>query len=320
MIWLTWRQHRAQLLVTAGLLLVLGGVLLVSGLQAVRYLSEHAPPGCPGPAASCGEVNSALAERYHAVYQLFGWLPLVAPGLVGAFWGAPLLGREHERGTTRLAWTQDVPPRRWLLAKLGLLAAVLAGAGLALSAVITWWRRVMYADAGASGFGNLGTFNLVGVAPAAWWVFAFALGVAAGAVLRRTLPAMAVVVAGVTLVMPVLLNASDHYAEPVRAVTTDYDALAGQDIRLVRQTWVTPAGAEAAAPPAGACPRGTDTGRSDQARRAYERCLFGKGYRLAVYHHPPSRFWRFQLTEAAILLLAATALASLALTTTRRRH
>ena len=45
------------------------------------------------------------------------WCPL----LVGLFWGAPVLAREFERGTHRLAWTQSVPRRAWLVVKLGVL-------------------------------------------------------------------------------------------------------------------------------------------------------------------------------------------------------
>ena len=35
------------------------------------------------------------------------------------FWGAPLLAREFETGTFRLAWTQSVTRTRWLAVKLG---------------------------------------------------------------------------------------------------------------------------------------------------------------------------------------------------------
>ncbi|WP_084959162.1 hypothetical protein [Thermoactinospora rubra] len=82
---------------------------------------------------------------------------------------------------------------------------------------------------------------------------------------RRTLPAMALVVAGVTVTMFTLFQVSDHYAE------------------------------------------------------AWEQCLFGKGYRYAVYCHPPSRFWRFQWTEAGILALAAAVLGGLAVRRALRR-
>ena len=63
----------------------------------------------------------------------------LAPALIGLFWGAPLIARELETGTYRLAWNQSVTRSRWTLAKLGIggLASV-AVAGL-LSLMITWW-------------------------------------------------------------------------------------------------------------------------------------------------------------------------------------
>ena len=41
------------------------------------------------------------------------------PALIGAFWGAPLITREFEAGTFRLAWNQSVTRARWLAIKLG---------------------------------------------------------------------------------------------------------------------------------------------------------------------------------------------------------
>ncbi|MCK2215610.1 ABC transporter permease [Actinomadura sp. ATCC 31491] len=318
MIWVTWRQHRAQILLTAGLLALLGALLLGSALEARGYVAEHAPPGCPGPAPACGEVAVALALRYDAVYSVFGWMPLVAPALIGAFWGAPLLGREFERGTHRLAWTQSVPVWRWLAVKLSVLGGAVVAGGLLLSLMVSLWRPV-FREGVDSTFGNLGVFNMVGVAPAAWWLYAFALGTLAGALFRRTLPAMALVVAGVAVTMFVLFRLSDHYAEPARAELSGTVLLDDQDARLVRAAWVEPSGREVAEPSGTGCPRRVDAGQSDRNAEAWRACLFGKGYRYAVYYHPPSRFWRFQWTEAGILTLASAALGGLAVRRTLRR-
>ncbi|GGO71235.1 ABC transporter permease [Nonomuraea cavernae] len=318
MIWLTWRQHRPQILLTAAFLAALGLLLLGSAVEARLYLAEHAPPGCPGAATACGDLAVGLAERYDAVYSVFGWMPLVLPALIGAFWGAPLLGREYERGTHRLAWTQSVPPWRWLAVKLAVLGGAVVAGGLVLSLMVSLWRPV-FRDGIDSAFGNIGVFNMVGVAPAAWWLYAFALGTLAGAVFRRTLPAMALVVAGVAATMFALFALSDHYAEPVRAELTGAVVLDDPDARLVRAAWVEPSGAEVAGPAAAACPRRVDTGRSGRNTDAWHACLFAEGYRFAVYYHPPARFWRFQWTEAAILLTASVAFGGLAARRVLRR-
>ncbi|MFC5832124.1 hypothetical protein [Nonomuraea insulae] len=318
MIWVTWRQHRAQILLTAGFLALLGLLLLGSAVEAGVYVAEHAPPGCPGPAVACGELDVALGRRYDAVYSVFGWMPLVLPALVGAFWGAPLLGREYERGTHRLAWTQSVPVGRWLMVKLSVLGGAVVAGGLLLSLMVSLWRPVFRTGIDSS-FGNIGVFNMVGVAPAVWWLYAFMLGTAAGTLFRRTLPAMALVVAGVAATMFVLFAVSDQYAEPARTELSGTVVLDDPDIRLVSATWVDPFGREIAEPAGTGCPRRVDAGQSNRNAEVWQACLFGKGYRYAVYYHPPSRFWRFQWTEAAILTLASAALGGLAVRRTLRR-
>src|SRR5690606_8190313 len=93
------------------------------------------------------------------------------------FWGAPLLAGEFERGTNKLVWTQSVPPRRWLAVKLSLLSLAVAAGGLLLSAMVSAWRSVFDRD---DVFGNIGVFNMVGVAPWAW-----GRGLSCGARYRR---------------------------------------------------------------------------------------------------------------------------------------
>ncbi len=120
MVWLTWRQHRAQVLVTAGFLVAVGALLLAHG------------------AGAAGLTGGALSARFESLYTYLSWLPVV-PLAAGLFWGAPVLARELERGTHRLAWTQSVSRRRWLAAKLGLLGGAVTVAGLALGAMISAW-------------------------------------------------------------------------------------------------------------------------------------------------------------------------------------
>jgi hypothetical protein len=91
--------------------------------------------------------------------------------VIGASLGAPLLARELETGTWQLAWTQSVPRLRWLtvkLATLGTLAVVLT---LALSAVITWYRVPLDI---LDGRFTADAFDLEGIVPAAYAMFAFA--------------------------------------------------------------------------------------------------------------------------------------------------
>jgi hypothetical protein len=107
------------------------------------------------------------------------------------FWGAPLLARELERGTQRLAWTQSVTRPRWLVAKLGWLGLAVTVAGLALGLMVTAWLS----STGGDRFGDSTMFGATGVAAGAWWLFSFLLGASAGGIVRRLLPAMVVTIA-----------------------------------------------------------------------------------------------------------------------------
>src|SRR5262249_49426741 len=108
--------------------------------------------------------------------------------------GAPLISREIEGGTHRLAWTQSISRRRWLLVKVAMLAtAVLIGIA-GVTAVLQWWTAPLMATE-PQRF-DPGIFDLLGLLPAASALAALGLGVAAGALTKKLLPAL-----GLTLVV-----------------------------------------------------------------------------------------------------------------------
>ncbi|MER5418823.1 ABC transporter permease [Streptosporangium roseum] len=319
MLWLTWRQHRMQMLVTTALLAVLGVVLLVNGLGAAGFAAQNPPAaGCPSDTPACAAYTNGMMEWMWSVGELIGWLPLLAPAMIGAFWGAPLLAREFEHGTHRLAWTQSVSRRRWLVVKVGGLGAVVTLGGLALSGIVNAWLAVFDSPAYPVNFlGNANWFRLVGIVPAAWWLSAFMLGVATGALFRRTLPAMAVTLALCASVFFGLLSARPFYAAPERHEQTKVmDDSVPEDSLFVAGYWTDRSGArltdtEKAIAVAGRC--GTD-----ETTTAYARCTFSHGYRRVEEFHHPSSFWRFQWTEAGILLVPALALGGVAARRTLR--
>src|SRR5207245_7294121 len=111
------------------------------------------------------------------------------PVLLGTFLGAPLVARELEGGTHRLAWTQGISRRRWLLLGLAVVLSISVVASAVLSAAVSWaltpWLALEQGIGNPGRFSS-GTFDAVGVVPVAYAVFALALGVAGGALLRRT--------------------------------------------------------------------------------------------------------------------------------------
>jgi hypothetical protein len=164
MTWLAWRQARLQ---TAVAIACVAAVLLV--------------------AVAAGRHDSTLR-------MWLGVLVIVAPGILGMFWGAPLVARELESGTFRLAWTHDVSRVRWSVVRL--LATGLAGMAVVglLSLIVSWWAGPL----DRAGMDQFGTFDSRDLVPVGYAAFAFALGGLAGAVLRRTVPAMAVTLVAFT--------------------------------------------------------------------------------------------------------------------------
>ena len=147
-------------------------------------------------------------------------LVIAIPCVLGMFWGAPLAAREFETGTFRLAWTQGVTRTRWLAVKLAVVgAASMAVAGL-LSLMVTWWSSPIAAAQMDTRL-DPGIFSESGIAPVGYAAFAFAFGVTAGLLSRRTLPAMAVTlaifVAVVWFAFPFLVR--PHLLPPVQATS-----------------------------------------------------------------------------------------------------
>src|SRR5262245_61364602 len=123
MTWLTWRQFRSQTWVTIGALIAAGAGLLAAA-KAVADLYVNS--GAAACRSDCNPVIENFVQQAQSgwtgiVYNAGIVLLYVLPGLIGAFWGAPLVARELEAGTHRLAWNQSVTRTRWLLTKLGIV-------------------------------------------------------------------------------------------------------------------------------------------------------------------------------------------------------
>ncbi|MFE5572196.1 ABC transporter permease subunit [Amycolatopsis japonica] len=305
MLWLTWRQHRTQLLVTLGFLAVIGGILLLSGQAALGSASGKIASYCYGGGVPCREYDAGLEDLYQKIYPLIVILPFV-PLLAGVFWGAPLLAKEYERGTYQLVWTQSVSRGRWLAAKLGVLAVAAALAGLASGQMFGRWLEIFPGK--AETLNETSYFGAVGVAPAAWWLFAFVLGTAAGVLVRKTLPAIAITAAVFVAASITLMLVRPHYAEPVRTVGVDPST---KDGLIVRAGRVAPDGRELRLlDEVPECPRG----------KGMNACVEAAGYRDFTVYQPAGRFWRFQWTEAGILLAATAVLGGVAVGGTVRRR
>jgi hypothetical protein len=326
MIWLTWRQFRTQAVVVFGGVAILAVVLAATGPRLVHL---HHTQG--------DRFIDGLSGTDSGLYVL-AWLAVLAlPALIGMFWGAPLVTRELDAGTHRLAWTQTTRTR-WLVTKLALigLAAVIA-TGL-LSLAVSWWAApIDAAVASRNGMPGPGVFfprlsrlifDARGLVPAGYAAFAFVLGVTLGVVIRRTLPAMALMLAVFVAVQVVVsvwvrphLLAPEHQTIPITAENLIRIDMSNNLHVLIDRpgAWITAqhtvnAAGHPARPPSWAmtCPE-------QKGGLACFTRLNSLGYRQLVYYQPAGRFWALQWYETTIYLALALALAGLSTWWTRHR-
>jgi hypothetical protein len=323
MIWVAWRQFRTQALVGLGLLAAFALLVLVTGLHLHNVYNSVGGRNC----AARGDCT-ALTAYDKPLQALLGPALIAIPALLGMFWGAPLLARELESGTYRLAWTQSVTRRRWLSVRVGLVGvAALAVAGLA-SWLVSWW------------FAPLDVVNLNRFAPSVFTArgivavgyagFAFALGVACGGLTRRTLPAMAATLFGFVAariaftlwVRPHLLPAKEVVDSTMLGKGVEF---LPKVVRVVAapppipNAWMVSAAIVDRAHHALSipqlhdllvriCPTVATSVLADGAPALRCRVALSHQVQQLVTYQPPSHYWPLQALETAIFLAAALAL------------
>ena len=323
MIWLTWRQFRAQALLAVTVLALFAVVYALTGPNLAHLYDSSGLAGCHAPRDCAALTNTFLAAmKADSVYPLLYFLGsaalILAPALMGAFWGAPLVARELENGTFRLVWNQSVTRARWTVVKLGALAAAAVVVTGLLSLVVTWWAapidRAGGFPVGTSQLSRFSPqiFDARGVTPMGYAAFAFVLGALVGVLIRRTLPAMAItlaVFAAVQIGTPMALR--PNLLTPVQATTAQLTPAqlntgvmnsAGQltlpasmpGAWIVANQTITPAGQVFVLPDVPACQSGT--------HRQCWSWLATQHLRQRVTYQPASRYWDFQWYETGIYL------------------
>jgi hypothetical protein len=300
---LLWRLHRSQAYIAGAALVVLAAVLLITGIALSRTYHGFAA-GCAA-AHDCGDPSQVFGS-YSLITNLL-LATMAIPLLFGLFWGAPLLAREFEDGTHGLAWTQGVTRRRWLSRTVAwaLLAAAVWGG--VMTVLVSWWRGPANALAFPSVRLGLGIFDIQGIVPVAYSVFAVALGIAAGAAFRRVLPAMATTFAVFTgLRFLIAEYARPHYLTPASRLLPFSLANGG----VPSGSWLI---SSVVAGPGGQR-YGSFTFHDVPAAcrslgpKPSPSCMTAHGFHVLITYQPAGRFWAFQGIEAGIFLVLAAAL------------
>jgi hypothetical protein len=234
---------------------------------------------------------------------------ITLPALLGVFIAAPLLSREFEHDTHLLAWSQSITRVRWAAIKLALICGGVVLAATALAVVVAWWHSPM----DVAGFnGQWDAFDVEGITPVAYATFALAVGALAGLVIRRVVPAMALtlfVFAGVRLL---IAQIRPHFLTP----------LTGQAMDLKQGTWVVSSNYYANAQGHHLTldqVNAVMSGYGGDSGNGLMDYLHQHGINLLADYQPPDRFWTFQLIEAALFFVLATALIGISLWWLQRR-
>jgi ABC-type transport system involved in multi-copper enzyme maturation permease subunit len=321
--WVIWRQYRATAAIAGALLAAFAVLLLITGLQeAARWHAALA--SCAGD-GTCGSLSQTVSLGSGPMRALTV-LTLAVPLLFGMFWGSPAVAGERESGTVQFAWTQSVTRWRWLSAKTGWLLLAGAAFGGVVTGIVTWW----YAPVNALDQGQLTpvNFDIQGIVPIGYAVFAVALGIAAGTLIGRSLPALAVT-AGVFLAVRVVITfwVRVHYMPAVTAIYSVTQNLPAKGANWpIAQGIVLPGGQLSASlnvGPGHIVGPGTIPA-SCQAQDHFQisstlACMARLGYRSFTTYQPGYRFWPFQFIETGIFLALAATLIAVTFLVVRRR-
>ena len=313
----TWALRECTLAIPAGHVAALVGALavylLITGLQI--HHAYAAVTACrPASSFACGDIAENFNNTYGVPANAIAALLQAVPALIGAFAGAPVLARELETGTFRYAWTQGIGRLRWTVGKLVPLAVAVTAVAGAFTVLIAWYNQPWVAAGYVTPF-SARVFDLLGVAFGAWTLAAFAIGVLAGMLIRRAVPAIAASLAAYAgLAFATALWLREHYITPL---VTHNPNLPGS--AWIISHWYT-----------GRNGKPLSQAAISQILQAYHPAtnkigpntfqtflnavgyLTQHGYTFWVSYQPGSRFWPFQWIEGgwllalSVLLIAAT--------------
>jgi hypothetical protein len=357
MIWLTWRQFRAQAIAAATAVALFAIVLMLTESHMSSLYHSTGLTTCHG--GSCSALATVFLEQlssgtgiaflpvgsnlYVILYFVSVLAILAAPAITGIFWGAPLISRELENGTFRLTWNQSITRTRWLTVKLALIGVAAMVVTEAFSLIQAWWAapigRAVGFGGGASilSEGRFGWFVFPshGITPLGYAGFAFALGVTAGLLIRRPIPAMAATLAIFAVLQAIVPLWIRPNLFPTRQTTVTI-AASGANVSLRANprltliasivpgqpdAWIiSSAGVNAAGQPVTAIPAACESVISETmsphkgnvpgtGASAVNSCVASHGVRVAENYQPASHYWPLQLAETGFFLILALALA-----------
>ncbi|MFJ7271050.1 ABC transporter permease [Streptomyces sp. NPDC099050] len=299
--WVVACQHRRVLWAVPALL----GASLIA-MIALRAWSRN-PEFEPIDASVEYEVWEFLRLCIMYSGRTLPFLPL----LVGALVAGPMVARELESGTWRLALTQSTTAKAWLGSKVLVAAVVSVFGSLALIGIYRLgWVRV--SDTSSLHWYERGVYEATGPVLVGYCLLGVALGTLVGQLIRRTLPAMAVTGLLTGLVLLVLGALRWSFLPMVTATapyTVEPESLLSSSVKRGGTGLISTTGERI---PGYYCAPEAET-------RGFCRADVDVTASYADFH-PSSHYWPIQLIETSILLALAAAALYAAFRLVRKRH
>lgn len=335
MIRFTVAQFRTQALAALASLLALAVLLAIT-----KSSYDTAVAGCAAR-GNCPELTRRFLNSGAALVPIIALVVILIPVVIGIFWGAPLVAREIETGTFRLVWTQSVTRTRWMAVKLGVGALASMVIAAICSLIVTWW----FSPIDRAARNQFSVFDQRDIVPIGYAAFAFVVGVTAGVVIRRTVPAMATTLvafvgarlamtywAGPHLFAPAVTNMALGSANgfglgpgPSGPTTLLVDNPTIPNAWVISSQIVNATGHPPAIEfldrscPAVMAPQTSGGSPGSAFQTAFQDCIshLSANYHLAVTYQPASRYWALQWEETWIFVILALVLAGFCLLWTR---
>jgi hypothetical protein len=318
MVWVTLRQQRATLIAVPAVLAAVAVFLVIFGLKA--HHDYAALVNCP---LNRGQQSNACAELFRT-FNSTDWplantvsiLMQLAPVLIGAFAGAPLLARELENGTYRFAWTQGMVRERQAIAKLVLLGVTIVVLVGALGELFSWFFQPFLYTEQMNRLTET-VFDTSGIVFPAFALVSFAVGAFLGMLLRRIIPALAATLGVYLAIRLAAWGVRKYY--PVAVVTgnskifSQFGTPSVPGYPWILSSWVTgPGGKPVSQSVANQILNGPGPGAGTSVTSGAGAPSAGgsvpPGYTEWNRWIPPSHYWPMQFIEAGWLLVLAVAL------------
>jgi hypothetical protein len=310
--------------------IVLGGLGIWMLLLGHAYDRAFVSSPCRH-ARGCDIYNGVLSLSDQA--DVINLLLLFAPCLLGMVFGAPLVAGELEHYTNRLAWTQGISRTKWIIVKWCVVGLSLVTVVALLTLIVQWWTGHAAERLSTSlmielrlGGGPLQPlyFPITGLALSAYTLFAFALGTALGAVIRKTSWAIAgtvVIYTAVSVVAVLFIRPSlapQVFVQSPQIATSTNTTI----VHEIRGSWNLGTGYRYAPGTHESGPSAAEVAQRCQVQNyneaPYLACLSHHHVQSGTFYLTANHYWELQWRESALLLLTSGALLGVTVWSVRR--